>query len=200
MDYEYLWGAALIILGIFLAFFGNQFVNIVIFLVVTLAVFIVLGTLFFQLFFKKVSKDWAKWLTFIAILLVGCGFGYLFVRLRKWGIALLAGWGGVMLGFLITTTFAVESSAAFYCTVIACALIMFIIGLKVEKALIIMVTSFVGSYSIVRGVSLYAGGFPSETQLHEEISSGAVTWSSFDKTFYIYLGAILVSTILSAMF
>ena len=200
MDNEWLWGAILIIVGLFLAFFGNQFVNAVIFIVVSVAVVIILASVFFQLFFKKVSKDWAKWLAFAAILLVGCGVGYLFVRLRKWGVALIAAWGGVMLGFLITSTFAIGTAAGFYCTIIAAGLIMFIVGLKVEKALIIMVTAFTGSYSIVRGVSLYAGGFPSEIQLHEEIAAGAVDWKSYDKTFYIYLGAILVSTILAAFF
>jgi len=34
-------------MGIFLAFFGNKFVNVVIFLTVGLAVFVLLGSLFF---------------------------------------------------------------------------------------------------------------------------------------------------------
>jgi hypothetical protein len=45
--YYYLWGAALIILGLFLTFFGNKFVDFVIFTTVALAVFVILGSIFF---------------------------------------------------------------------------------------------------------------------------------------------------------
>lgn len=54
-QYYYLWGAGLILLGLFLAFWGNKFVNIVLFLVGAFATFIVLGALFFNVFLKKVN-------------------------------------------------------------------------------------------------------------------------------------------------
>jgi len=45
--YYYLWGAMLIILGIFLAFFGNKFVNVVIYIMGACAVFFIVAALFF---------------------------------------------------------------------------------------------------------------------------------------------------------
>lgn len=54
-QYYYLWGAGLIVLGIFLAFFGNKLVNWVLFTVGAFATFIVLGALFFNVFLKKVN-------------------------------------------------------------------------------------------------------------------------------------------------
>jgi len=56
--YYYIWGSALIVIGIFLAFFGNKFVNIVIYIVGTIAVFLIVSSLFFQLFMSKVNKEW----------------------------------------------------------------------------------------------------------------------------------------------
>jgi len=53
-QYYYLWGAGLIVLGLFLSFFGNKFVNIVIYILATLAVFIVVSNLFFNAFMTKV--------------------------------------------------------------------------------------------------------------------------------------------------
>lgn len=53
--YYYLWGAGLIALGIILAFFGNKFVNLVLFLVGSLVTFVFLGALFFNVFLKKVN-------------------------------------------------------------------------------------------------------------------------------------------------
>jgi hypothetical protein len=199
-DYYYLWGAGLIIMGIFLAFFGNKFVSLVLFLTVTVGAFLILGSIFFYAFLSKVKPDWGKWLSVAAIGLVSAGLGFLVMRLRKWGVALLAAWGGVLLGFVITTAFMIKEEWAFYLTLAGCALVAFFIGYKVETAVIIMVTSFVGSYGLVRGISLYAGHFPSESQLHDEIRSGAVDWKSFDKIFYIYLGAIVILSLVTGFY
>ena len=54
-QYYYLWGAGLIVIGVFLSFFGNKFVNWVLFTVGAFATFIVLGALFFNVFLKKVN-------------------------------------------------------------------------------------------------------------------------------------------------
>jgi hypothetical protein len=58
-QYYYLWGGVLIIIGIFLAFFGNKFVNVVIFIVAMIAVFVIGNMIFFELFLSKVGKVWA---------------------------------------------------------------------------------------------------------------------------------------------
>ena len=72
--------------------------------------------------------------------------------------------------------------------------------IKLEKFVVVIVTAFIGSYAAVRGVSLYVGGFPSEASLHDEIESGVVTWKTFDKTFYYYLGGIAVLFLASGVF
>jgi len=199
-DYYYLWGAALIVLGFFLIFFGNKFVNVVIFTIVTLGVFVILGGLFFNLFLTKVKADWAKWLALVAIILVSAVAGYYIQKLRKYSVAIVAAWGGVMLGFIITTAFVIENKGAFYATIVGCGIVSFFVALKIEKTVVIIVTAFIGSYSLIRGVSLYAGGFPNESELHNEISDGAVDWDTFDKKFYIYLGAIFVSTCIGIIY
>ena len=57
-----------------------------------------------------------------------------------------------------------------------------------------------GAYAIIRGISLYAGGFPNESELHQQIESGAIDWSTFNKAFYGYLAGIVVLTVLSFYF
>ena len=122
------------------------------------------------------------------------------VKFRKYGVGLFAGWGGVMLGFVVTTTFAVQNKYAFYAIIVAGAVAMFLIAIKVEKTVIILLTAFIGSYAFVRGISLYAGGFPSETELHDELEAGLITWKTMPKTYYAYLGGILVVFIASAIY
>ena len=199
-DYYWAFGAVLSALGFFLAFFGNKFVNAVIFAVVALGSILIAASLFFQLFLKNVQEEWAQWACFGGILVGGLILGYIVMRARKYGIGLLAAWGGVMIGFVITTAFIISDTYVYWGILIACAAMCFFLAVKVEKSVIIMLTSFIGSYCLVRGISMYVGGFPNENDLHKEVSSGAVDWTTFDKKFYYYLGAIVILTIFSTTF
>jgi hypothetical protein len=200
MKYNYLWGALMIVMGFFLCFFGNKFVNLVIFLVVAFACLVILGSLFFQYALFKVKEEWAKWLSLAGIIGVSCLIGWSIMRARKYGIGLVSAWGGVMVGFIITTAFVVGPAWAYYLILAVSGALAFYVAIKVEKTVVIISTSFIGAYGIVRGVSLYVGGFPSETDLHEEISTGVIDFNNFSKKFYIYLGAILVATIIGVVY
>lgn len=183
-----------------MSFFGNKFVNIVIFLVGASALIIILSGLFINLALDKVDEEWVVWVAFIVIALISFGVGFLLVKFRRYGIGLFAGWGGVMLGFVVTTTFAVKNQYAFYAIIIAAAIGMFFIAVKVEKTAVILLTAFIGAYAFVRGISLYAGGFPSETELHDELEAGVITWETMPKTYYAYLGGILLLFIISTVY
>ena len=131
-QYYYLWGAGLIIIGIFLAFFGNKFVNWMLFTVGAFATFIVLGLLFFNVFLKKVNQEWGLWVALACIVLVSLGVGFALMKARKLGISIFAAWGGVMFGFIVTTTFVVSNIYAYYGLIAACALVMFLAAWKIE--------------------------------------------------------------------
>ncbi len=53
-----------------------------------------------------------------------------------------------------------------------------------------IITSFLGSYAFVRGISIYAGGFPSELK-YQDIFKGESALR-----FYIYLVGIVFFTVL----
>jgi len=199
-EYYYLWGAILIVLGIFLAFFGNKFVTVVIYVVAMIAIFLVLTGLFFELFLSKVGKVWVQWLIVAIILILANVAAFFLAKYRKFGIAALSAWGGVIVGFVITNTFFITSAAAYWCIVVGLGVVFGIVAFFAEKHVIIFVTSFVGAYALIRGISLYAGGFPNEIELHNEIEAGAVDWSSFNKGFYGYLAGIVILTVLSLYF
>jgi len=171
-----------------------------IFLIVALGTFMILGSLFFYLFFSKIKKEWGQWLTFAGILVVSLIAGFFVQKNRKYGIAIIAGWGGVMLAMVVNTAFYVKETWLYWVLLVSFAGIAAFLALKVETGVICAITSFVGGYCLVRGVSLYAGGFPPETQLHEMIKSGAVTWSDFDKKFYVYIAAIIAASILGFVY
>ena len=89
--------------------------------------------------------------------------GALLVKKRKYGIGILAAWGGVMLGFLITTMFIMKNVYMYYGIIVLCAVVLCVIAIKVETIVIIIMTSFIGSYACIRGIAMYAGNFPDET-------------------------------------
>lgn len=64
--------------------------------------------------------------------------------------------------------------------------------------IIIVSTSFIGSYVTVRSFSLIFGGFPNEFQLNLNINTQ--TLSSFPWQFYIYFAAIIGLFVFGMMF
>jgi hypothetical protein len=164
-QYYYFWGAGLIVIGLILAFFGNKSVNFVIYVMATIAFFLVVSNLFFNWFMNKVHKEWVQW-TFIALIFIIANMvGYLLVRFRKYGIAILAAVAGAMIGFILARTFSVGSKAGYWSIVVGCAFVLAIVAFFIERMTIMFVTSFTGSYLLIRGISLYAGGFPNEIDL-----------------------------------
>lgn len=105
--YFYIWGAVLIVLGLILAFFGNKAINFVIYVVTALAFFLIICNLFFSWFMDKVHQEWVQWTFIVIIAILGNVVGYFLVRFRKYGIAILAGCCGAIIGFIISRTFSV---------------------------------------------------------------------------------------------
>lgn len=205
-EYSFLFGAVMIVFGILLAFCGNKFLTIVIGIVTGLAT-IVLGVyltsrLVDAIFDKEDIKDYAVWIILALWVILGILAGVFIARKRKWGISVVAAFGGVMLGLLLTTVFgpALKNVYVYYAIVIGCGIVAFVVTFFVEKFVLIVVTSFLGSYAIIRGISLYAGGFPNETELHTMAQDGLIDWTTFPKAFYGYLAAILVLAILTSIF
>ena len=162
-QYNNVWGVALILIGLFVAFFGNHMLNATIYIFVTLAVFCIGCMLFYNMFLQNSNKNWIQWTIVIGIFVGANMAGAALVKYRKWGITVLAAWGGIMLGLLITTTFVVGSNATYWAIVMGCCFGAAFLVLIAEKKIVMLLTSFAGAYAIVRGISLYAGGYPNET-------------------------------------
>jgi len=192
----------LILFGLVFCFAGNTFINAIIFLTGTIVSFLGLAYLSFTIVgdMNKNPSDGVQWGIVVGCAIIGIILGLALTRARKLGIAALAAWGGVTLGLLITTTFVLESVYAKWGIMIACALILAYAAFKVEKIVIMTLTGIIGSYMVVRGISLYAGGFPDEMNLQEEIKQGAITWDDFPKTFYAYLAGIAVCALVGIVF
>ena len=60
------------------------------------------------------------------------------------------------------------------------------------NVVVIVATAFGGSYIFARGISLFAGGFPSSFLIIELLKHGV---SIVTKWFYVYLALIVITTV-----
>lgn len=86
----------------------------------------------------------------------------------------------------------------FYNLLIFFSIIGAILAYEFNNHIIIISTSFVGSYLTVRSLSLIFGGFPNEFELNLNINTSTLT--SFPWQFYVYFILIIILFILGVIF
>lgn len=195
---SWLWGTLFIVAGLLVCFFGRIFFKSTVFFATTLIVAAAILLLFYTTFLKSTTEDWVAWTVLVCSVLIGLVAGFFAMKLERIGAALLAGWGGFMVGALINemALYKVGSNALFWTVCIGCAVVAAILTFCILDHVLIIMTSFAGAYSFWRGISLFAGGFPNEFTLAQEIQDGAI--DSISGWFYAYMVAIFVFTGLGA--
>ena len=102
--------------------------------------------------------------------------GALSVKLEKFAAAILSGWGGFILGVMVSETVLWLAGAAWLCWVIniSFAIVFAIIGYIFCDHAIVIATSFVGAYMMMKGIGIMAGGFPNVYVLIQMIEAGVI--------------------------
>jgi hypothetical protein len=192
-------GAALILSGLYLGILGKKQFKLSICLIGGI-VFTLLSSLFlFTVFLSRSSAPSAGWIimgvcTFLSIF-VGLALAYF----SKIGAAVAAGWGGVALGLILYNTFVYKidtnGQVVFWIFIVLMGGIFAGLAFVIFWHIIILATSFAGAYAVIRGISLYAGGFPGELEIVDLIKNRKM--DSMPGTFYAYMAGFVV---LSALF
>lgn len=198
-DYNWCFGTGFIVIGLFLAFLGRKMFNVALFIVATIIVAGLILFIFYATFLSDNTEAWVSWLVVSLAVLVGLVGGFLAYKLEKIGACLLCGWGGFCLGVLLNETvlYLASSAVLFWCVNIGLAVIFGVLGFVLFNQAVMIATAFLGSYMTMRGIGLFAGGFPNEYALVNMIESGAI--SNIDPVFYAYLAGIFVMTILASI-
>jgi hypothetical protein len=167
VDYWYIWGGVCILIGLFFALFGKSLFSVTLFLVGMCVTTALLLVLCYTTFLKESTKDWLFWTMVVCSAIIGLAAGFLLYKCQKLGASILAGWGGFMGGILLNTTFAFagQGSTVFWIITCSCALVASLVALVAYNPVVIIMTSFMGSYIFIRGISLYTGGYVSEYQV-----------------------------------
>jgi len=194
-EFKYIFGTIFILIGLFLAFLGRKLFSAALFIVAAIIVTGLILIIFYSTFLSDNTESWVSWLVVSLSILVGLVCGFLLTKVEKIGGALLAGWGGFVLGVTLNETvfYLANSSVLFWCVNVGFAVVFALLGFIFFNPAVILATSFIGAYMTMRGIGIMAGGFPNEYVLINEIQSGAI--DNIDPVFYAYLAGIVIMTI-----
>lgn len=123
-----------------------------------------------MLFFSGViigvtSAVWLNWMALVLSALIGLIGGFIATKCVSLGFFAIGACGGFFFGMLLYTSvfhYISNSEYMMYIPAAVLALVGGIASFTVRDYLAIIVTSFLGSYLLVRSISFWVGGFPNE--------------------------------------
>jgi hypothetical protein len=197
---KYIFGSILILAGIFFCFFGLKFIKITEMIAAGVAVTL----LFIWLIFSNITLTYATWAFWITIA-ISVAFGILVMVLLgkyEWiGRGILGGLlgfvGGLFLYNLALRFIQSNPTVVFWLTMAVCIGLGIFITIWIGKPILVISTSIVGAYGIIRGASFMIGGFPDEREVYDLGQKGE--WDQMSDLLsgyvYIYLGVFVVLSI-----
>lgn len=126
--------------------------------------------------------------------------GLLLAYCVKVGAAVLAAWGGFALGLLLNTTimYRFEYVWIFWTTNGVCMVVCAVLSFYTFEKVMIITTSLLGSYGLVRGVSCYAGHYYNEFTIINLLKSGAI--DQVDPYYWGYVGGFVLIFVVGAWY
>lgn len=131
---------------------------------------------------------------------VGVVLGWFLSHFVKVGAAILAGWGGFMIGLILNEAFlyTFEYVWVFWTANVLCMLVCAGLTFKLFDFMFIFSTCVIGSYGVIRGVSCYAGHYYNEFVVIQLLKSGAI--DSVDPYYWGYVGGFVVFAVIGAWY
>ena len=166
-------GSVLMISGVFFCFFGIKF------LFITEIVIGVVGTAFVLMFFlfsylQIQYSTMEFWLIIAVSVLIGIIVGYFMSKMKKVPAVILGACCGYLLSILLfqfgLKFINTNPYVVFWVTAVVCAAVLGVFAWFFHNHILILGTSFLGAYAIIRGLSIMAGGFPDERQIMDLIN------------------------------
>ena len=200
-EYNILFAIIFVILGIPLCLVGYRYITITIMLIASIVGCYLITLFVLSSFPSLVTSETKLWILIVVGLLLGCGIGY-FMRGEIKSDVMLC---GAFLGYscatfvyqIVQNYISWDPTYLYYGTVGVCIVVGAIIGFCMVKPIIILGTSCLGGYLIMRGASLILGNYLDENaiidliknQEYEQLVQIRNNWV------YGYLGSWLILTV-----
>ena len=189
----YIFGSALILLGLFELFLGQKMLEVTIFIITCACVIILVFILFFQFIIPSGVSETIVWFVLAIAIILGLVLGFLITKYKEkiFGIVL-----GIVLGYIIgqilVNLFLIRIPTSYqklvqYLTYIALMIVFAVLGILFFNYIIVFATALIGAYAVVRGISFFAGGFPNEMTIADLIANNETEQLKDLLTWHVYL-------------
>jgi hypothetical protein len=199
-QYKWYFGVGFIVMGIFLGLIGFKVFQVALFMVSTLAVTFLVLFICYSTFLSSATDAWVGWTALGISVVLGLAAGYFMTQIKTLAAAVMAGFGGFLIGILINESIVFLASKVwlFWTVNIACAIVFAILGYFLFDFAVCFGTSFIGSFLVIKGISIMAGGFPSLFLIVKSLENNDIDlWTP---VFYAYLAGIIVLTVGTSIF
>jgi uncharacterized membrane protein HdeD (DUF308 family) len=199
-------GTVLIVFGAIVCFFGRKFLQWTLaaigFLLAaggSMLLFSFMG-LMDGLLTEGDSPVWLSIIAMIVSIALGVLAGWLMFKTWMVGACILGTTAGVfgMIALYNLLFFSVESFWLLLAMIIIGGVAGALLTYKFFDMFAIISTSLIGAYALVRGVSTFAGGFPNEMTLMDQLANDVMP--HMDNYFYAYIAAIIALFIFGVIF
>mmetsp|Transcript_39510 Transcript_39510/g.45369 ORF Transcript_39510/g.45369 Transcript_39510/m.45369 type:complete len:220 (-) Transcript_39510:14-673(-) len=190
-----------IIIGLLYLCVGAYFTKVSVFITVLATTVFVVLVVMYGILLSFSTPEWVGWIILPAAVVVGLVIASLLSTFLKVGVFLVGCWAGGMFATCLFEMFVYKISdlaLVLWIMIGVFALILGIISLKFLKLVMIIGTSFIGSYLAVRGISFYLGGYPNEFEMYNEIEVGDL--DNVPITMYLYVAAMVMLSALGILF
>lgn len=161
----------MIVLGIFLLMWGTKFIEITFVGIVGLIAMQFGLKIYDNMHIENPNPDYI-WIVLGVSFFIGVGIAYFAINMITFAKVCMGGYLGytfslIVYQFILRYIYSSQPEIIFWITTIACVIVGALLMNYLVKQVMIIATSLIGSYAVIKGISLYAGRFPNEQVIFE---------------------------------
>ena len=199
VEKKYIFGSALILIGLFELFLGQKLVTATIFIFSAAIVVLFVFVFFFQFILPGGIDPTAFWFVLAIAIIVGLVLGYFVAKYKDKFFGIIM---GALLGYIIgqilynlaLNRININQTALQIIVYVLCIGVCIALSILLFNIVTIFATALIGAYAVIRGISIFAGGFPNETTIADLVKNeeteqlkNLLTW-----IVYLYLGGWVI--------
>ena len=199
VEKKYIFGSALILIGLFELFLGQKLVTATIFIFSAAIVVLFVFVFFFQFILPGGIHETVFWFVLAIAIIVGLVLGYFVAKYKDKFFGIIM---GALLGYIIgqilynlaLNRININQTALQIIVYVLCIGVCIALSILLFNIVTIFATALIGAYAVIRGISIFAGGFPNETTIADLVKNdeteqlkNLLTW-----IVYLYLGGWVI--------
>lgn len=193
VERPYIFGSALILLGLFELFLGQKMSKVTVFIITCACVIILVFIFFFQFIIPSGVSETIVWFVLAVAIIFGLILGFLITKYKEkiFGVVL-----GIVLGYIIgqilVNLFLIRISTSYqkliqYLTYFGLMILFAVLSILFFDYIMIFATALIGAYAVIRGISFFAGGFPNEMTIADLVAKNETEQLKNLLTWHVYL-------------